>query len=103
MESFQAQKPLPDYKTVALANHFSSDVQELNNKSTSMMVKTSTKSQCGNPLYKCTICGKEDKSYNLKDHIEKNHLEGVSIPCNLCGKTFRSRHNLIMHLMRVHK
>ena len=79
-------------------------MKELNNiVSTSMMVKTSRKSQCGNPLYKCAICGKKDKSYNLKNHIEKNHLEGVSIPCNLCDKTFRCTKTLAHHKKSNHK
>ena len=103
LESFHVQKPGPEYKTVALANHFSSDVQEVNNKSTSMMIKTSKKSQCGNPLYKCTVCGKEDRSYNLKNHIENNHLEGVSIPCNFCEKTFRCTKSLANHKNSNHK
>ena len=101
-EPYQVQLEVSEHKTVALASHVSSDIQELNNKSASMMVKTSKKSQCGNPLYKCTICGKEDKSYNLKNHIEKNHLEGVSIPCNLCDKTFRCTKTLAHHKNRNH-
>ena len=99
----QVQKPGPEYKTVALANHFSSDVQEVNNKSTSMMIKTSKKSQCGRPLFKCTVCGKEDRGYNLKNHIENNHLEGVSIPCNFCKKTFRCTKSLANHKNSNHK
>ena len=63
----RSQKAVNEHKRVALAT---SDMKELNNIiSTSMMVKTSKKSQSGNPLYKCTICGKEDKCYNLKNHI----------------------------------
>ena len=70
------------------------------------MIKTSKKSQCGNSLYKCTMCGKEDRSYNLKNHIENNHLEGVSIPCNFCEKTFRctkslGNHNNSNHEMKI--
>ena len=74
--------------TVAVTNQFSEELHQLNNQSTSKMVRTSTKTSSGHPLYRCTVCGKEDKSYNLRNHIEMNHLEGVSIPCNLCEKTF---------------
>ena len=45
----------------------------------------------------CTICGKEGKRTNIKDHIEANHLEGVSIPCKSCEKTFKSRKSLRYH------
>ena len=102
LESSHVQKSVQEHKTVALANHFSSDVQEVNNKSTEMMIKTAKKIGT-NPLYKCTLCGKEDKSYNLKNHIEKNHLEGVSIPCNFCEKTFRCTKSLANHKNSSHK
>ena len=52
---------------------------------------------------KCTICGKEGIGKNpgtarcvLEKHIE-THLEGLSYPCQLCGKTFRSRNSFTTH------
>jgi len=45
----------------------------------------------------CTVCGKEGKLSQIKDHIEAKHLEGVSIPCNYCEKTFRSRRRMSYH------
>ena len=58
---------------------------------------------------KCTICGKEavgkDRGVarsHLENHIEI-HLEGLSFPCQLCGKTFRSRNALNIHRTRNHK
>ena len=41
--------------------------------------------------YVCKVCGKEGQKTNIKNHIECMHMEGISIPCNLCEKTFRSR------------
>merc|ERR1712129_610739 len=41
--------------------------------------------------YTCTLCGKEGQGCVIKAHIEANHLEGVSLPCNLCDKVFRTR------------
>ena len=79
------------------------DLQELNNKLNSMMEKTSRKSACGNILYKCTLCGKEERISNLSKHIEANHLEGFSIPCKQCKKTFRSRNSLTTHKHLYHK
>ena len=76
-------------RTVALTSPFSEDLLELDKSTTSMMEKTSRRNATGNPFYKCKVCGKEDISCNIKRHIEAKHLEGVSIPCNLCEKTFR--------------
>ena len=36
----------------------------------------------------CKACGKEGPLSNIKQHIEANHLEGLSLPCNLCDKGF---------------
>ena len=41
-------------------------------------------------VYTCKLCGEEAKGRDIKDHIEANHLVGIAIPCNLCGKIFRS-------------
>ena len=91
-----------DDKTVALTSYFSGNMHELDEKCNSMMEKTLKKTANSNPLYKCTTCGKEAISGDLKKHIEANHLEGISIPCNFCEKTFRSRSALATHIHRNH-
>ena len=56
-------------------------------------------------IRRCTLCGKPEKNgvlKNLKNHIE-THLEGLSFPCQLCGKTFRSRNAYNKHKHYVHK
>ena len=57
--------------------------------------------KCADGGNKCTLCGKVEKRYlsHLKNHIE-THLEGLSFPCQLCGKTFRSRNALSIHKTR---
>ena len=92
-------------RTVAQTSYFSGDLTlELDEKCNSMMEKTSKKVEnTTNPCYRCNVCGKEATNGNVKKHIEANHLEGVSIPCNLCEKIFRSRHSLAMHIRRNHK
>ena len=63
-----------------------------------------------NGKLKCTICGKEalgnlhptTARHSLEKHIE-THLDGLSFPCQLCGKTFRSRNALNIHRTRNHK
>jgi len=77
------------------------DAQELDSKVKSMMTKSQNIVH-GRKADICTVCGKEGKGKDIMDHIEVNHLEGVSLPCNYCGKTFRSRKTLRYH-MRIHK
>ena len=45
----------------------------------------------------CTVCGKEGAGIAIRDHLEANHLEGIALPCNDCGKVFRSRAALRKH------
>ena len=91
--------------TVALTSYFSGNMMlELDEKCNSMMEKTPKKKENSTlPLYRCKVCGKEAIIGDLKKHIEANHLEGVSIPCSFCEKTFRSRASLAMHIRRNHK
>ena len=89
--------------TVALTSNLSVDLQDLDVKVNSMMEKTLGKNIHGQPLYKCTLCGKEAKNGNLKIHIESNHLEGIFIPCNLCQHNSRSRGGLVQHKIKCHK
>ena len=110
-ESFGAtvdnQKTVTEYDStvgpMALTSHFSGDLQDLDNITNSMIAKTSNKSVRGNILYKCTLCGKEAEPTNLKNHIEANHLEGTSVPCNLCEKIFRTRSAWRSHNIRNHQ
>ena len=88
----------PPLKTVAMT----SDMEELNQLLVSMMVKTSRVGTSRNPFYKCTLCGKEAEKNNLRKHIEANHMEGISLPCNQCEKTFRSRGSLAQHKYHSH-
>ena len=47
--------------------------------------------------YVCKLCGKEGRWVAIRDHIEVKHLEGISIPCSICGNAFRSRCSLRKH------
>ena len=53
--------------------------------------------------YTCTICGKEGQGRNIKNHIETHHMEGISIPCNFCDESFKSRMSLFSHMRKAHK
>ena len=89
-------------QSVALTSLFSGggEVQDLDEKVKFMMDKTL---KDGKKVFICKVCGKEGEHHkNMKRHFESNHLEGVLIPCNLCGKTARSRHALTMHMRKYH-
>ena len=86
--------------TVAIPGNFSGDLDELEERVKSMMEKSQNKLSNGRHADRCKVCGKEGQAPNIKDHIEANHLEGIIIPCNLCDKTFRSRHSLRDHKSR---
>ena len=84
-------------------SHYSGDVHQLEEMVKSMMEKSDNKCQNHNQRAdKCKVCGKEGKGNAIKDHIEANHIEGIVLPCDLCQKTFRSRHSLSMHNRRHH-
>ena len=53
--------------------------------------------------FQCTQCCKiSTKKSNLVKHVE-THIEGLSYPCKICGKTFRSRNILFHHKYALHK
>ena len=88
--------------TVALPKlEFSGELSELDGKIETMMVRSETMVRGPNKnmikAFVCQVCGKEGQKTNIKDHIEANHLEGISIPCSLCEKTFRSRNAFRQH------
>ena len=88
-------------KTVALTKIDTEGIGEL---AKSLMEKTSSATPDGKrPLYVCKICGKEGQSTDVQRHIEAKHLEGAALPCNICGKTSRSRNALGEHKRTYHQ
>ena len=85
---------------VAIAKGLSGDFQELDNQVKSLMESSQNSIQNGSKWTRakiCKVCGKEGAPSAIRDHIESHHLEGVSLPCNACEKTFRSRTTLRKH------
>ena len=75
-----------------------SDLDKIEEMVKSMMEKSVNKYGNGRHLTKCKVCGKEDIGSHIKGHIEANHIEGIAVPCSLCGKTSRSRAALRRHI-----
>ena len=98
---------------VVIPCEISADLKALNEKVKSMMEKgqkmipAGKQTRDGTPRQEtsriCKMCGKEGSMTLIRNHIETNHLEGVSIPCGLCDKAFSSRPALSMHKSRSHK
>ena len=87
-------------------NQFSGNLEELDETVKSMMVKSTN--FVANRRAKtyadiCKVCGKEGLGSAIKNHIEANHLEGLSIPCNQCDKIFKSRGALCRHVSIHHR
>ena len=55
-----------------------------------------------NTAFVCKVCGKEGQATNIRNHIEANHLEGISIPCDCCDKVFSGRGTLWKHKTKFH-
>ena len=69
---------------------FFGDLQELDEKVKSMMEESQNMISNGKQRARtCKVCGKEGHGMNIRDHIEANHLEGFSLPCNDCERSFR--------------
>ena len=91
-------------RTESLLSHNAEILQKLNEMSQSMMEKTIKTGNDGRTFYKCKVCGKEaSQTQNLKNHIVRSHLDGVSIPCNICNKSFKAESTLAVHNSRHHR
>ena len=90
-------------RTVAVANEHSGNMQKLDEQINSLMTKSSSKNKNGKPIYVCNGCGKEGIHSQVRNHIEANHLDGISVPCNFCEKIFRSRNSKANHVSVHHK
>ena len=95
-----------DERQIGTLNDSDEYMQELDEKVKSMIEKSDKKMAVGKTFKRvclCKVCGKEGQYVAIRDHIEANHLEGVSLACNQCEKTFRSRASLRMHKSVIHK
>lgn len=57
-------------------------------------------------VWTCKVCGKKATKGgkpDMRDHIEANHVEGISHPCTICGKTYKTRNSLKSHKSTSHR
>merc|ERR1719319_1598653 len=97
---------LPREGTVAHTEYtVSADLQDLDDKIKSMMEVSENKNDGVQKGFKriCNVCGKEGHMTNIRNHIEANHITGVSHTCNICGTTTRSRQAMTLHKQRKHR
>ena len=48
----------------------------------------------------CITCGKKQKQKgNIRQHVETNHIEGISHPCDQCGKLSRYQRTLNLNVL----
>ena len=50
----------------------------------------------------CKVCGKEGSMHLIMNHIEANHIAGISIPCGLCDQVVKTRNAMRKHKLRHH-
>ena len=86
----------PFNRAVALTNDkISVDPQDLDVQIRSMITRSEISAGPGNGFKAtCNICGKEGSYRNMPNHVETNHISGVSHACDICGKVYRSRNSL---------
>ena len=96
--TFESAAALTDHTT----NH--TDFEILNQQVKSMVETSDNKNPYGKGRARiCKVCGKEGSWPNIKNHIEANHITGISIPCDICGKSFKSRHVVTVHKSQQHR
>ena len=83
----------PGNKTKTVATQGDNALKDLDEQVRSMMEKSQNlvSSERKRKADICKVCGKEGEGAVIMNHIEANHLVGISIPCNKCEATFRSR------------
>ena len=91
---------------VALTDHTTNftDIESLDQQVKSMMETSDNANPYGRGRARiCKVCGKEGSQQSTMNHIEANHITGISIPCDLCGKANQSRPSLADHKYTQHR
>ena len=101
---FDHRASIPKVASAAESEEVYEQVRSMMEKSRNMIQNGITNGKAKlKRAFICKVCGKEGAKQAIVDHIELHHLEGVSLPCNSCQKTFRSRRNLRDHTSSNHR
>ena len=77
-------------ETIANPGRSFEDLDKLDERVNSMMEKSENNyKDKKQKAFICKVCGKEGLPWNIKYHIEANHMDGIALPCNHCNMTFR--------------
>ena len=96
---FPQKKDMTDHKK---KEHKFTSVRPTNNEELDQTIISMILGEPGK--YYCKGCGKiNNNRRHMINHIETNHIEGVSHPCRLCEKMLKSRESLRIHVFRIHK
>ena len=82
------------------------DIESLDKQVKSMMIfsdNVNPYTKIGERARICKVCGKEGCQTDIMRHIETNHITGISIPCDLCGKASKSRNAMATHKYNYHR
>ena len=94
----QSSKGSVDTAVALTKDRISVDLQDLDEQIRSMITKSDISAGHKNGfIATCNVCGKEGPYKNMPQHIEVNHITGVSHACDICGKVYRSRNALKVH------
>ena len=94
-----------EHNSIAIPTQMSADLEQLDGTVKSMMEVSQNMFQSGKMRMFgkiCKVCGKEGRTTDIMQHIEANHLEGMSLPCNLCDKMLGTRDALRRHKKSHH-
>ena len=93
-------EPNPETAVALKSDTDLTDVAELREKVKSMILFTDNLGPGGKKGRQCKVCGKEESHQTIIHHIEANHITGIALPCNVCGKTLPTRNALAQHKMK---
>ena len=79
-----------DSVVAVTSDKISVDLQDLDQQIMSMITKSEVSAGNGHgKMATCNICGKQGPFHHMPNHIEANHITGLSHACDICGKVSR--------------